>query len=657
MVLQVPFVQQSELLCGGAAIAMLERWWGRRGVDAEAFAPLVRPALGGITTGDLVAATRARGWLTSEVRGTIDLVRQALRDSVPVVALIAVSPTRYHYVVIVGWSDDRVVFHDPAVGPFVNRSTVAFLRQWSATDQWALLVRPSPVTESPIAAMSVQAPPPTDSLPCRPWLDQAAAAASDHHLAAADRALALARVSCPTEALVDRELAGIRFRQGRQAEAGLLVSDYLRRAPGDSLAWQLLASSRYLEGRRGEALDAWNVIGRPLVDLVHIDGSHHVRFGVLTGALGLPVGTVLTRERLALANRRIDDVPALSRTRVTYVAVPGGLVEVRAAVVEHPVVAPLPMLLLTTAVRAFTRQDVAVPVASPFGAGERWVAQWRWEAADPRRAVRLDIPARVVIPGVVNVGGSWEGFHVGNGDQAVSASREERRTTTLGFTGWATAHAEALVGLRLEAWTRGDRALAVTLGTARHWLDDRAVVAVVGEQALPLGRGTGYARISVSLAWRSPVAAHRLDWSGRLGGDWASVRTPLGLRPMAGGDPARRIPLRAHPLIRSDLLVARQAGRGVIHGGFAVDRHIADVDRLTLAVGLFLDGAQVMLPADGSSRSTRFLDAGIGVRVGAIGNTGMALRLDLARGLLEDRRWALSAGLQQPWPPRLRPLP
>src|SRR5664279_2564523 len=107
-VLQVPYVAQSELLCGGAAVAMVERWWGRRGVYAEEFAQLVRPASGGIRTTDLVLATRARGWQTQAVRGTPALVQQMLRDSVPVVALIQVAAARYHYVVIVGWGAEQV---------------------------------------------------------------------------------------------------------------------------------------------------------------------------------------------------------------------------------------------------------------------------------------------------------------------------------------------------------------------------------------------------------------------------------------------------------------------------------------------------------------------------------------------------------------------
>jgi len=97
---------------------MVERWWGRRGVYAEDFAGLVRPASGGIVTTDLALAIGARGWDTQVFRGTPELVQESLRDGVPVVALIEVDPDRYHYVVVLGWSDGHVVYHDPATAPF-----------------------------------------------------------------------------------------------------------------------------------------------------------------------------------------------------------------------------------------------------------------------------------------------------------------------------------------------------------------------------------------------------------------------------------------------------------------------------------------------------------------------------------------------------------
>ena len=59
--LDVPYLPQSESLCGGAAIAMLMRYWGAANVYAETFADLVDPAADGVHGADLLKALRSRG--------------------------------------------------------------------------------------------------------------------------------------------------------------------------------------------------------------------------------------------------------------------------------------------------------------------------------------------------------------------------------------------------------------------------------------------------------------------------------------------------------------------------------------------------------------------------------------------------------------------
>ncbi|HYW51693.1 MAG TPA: papain-like cysteine protease family protein, partial [Gemmatimonadaceae bacterium] len=172
--LQVPYIAQSVLLCGGAAIAMIERWWGRRGVYAEDFAALVRPEEGGIRTTDLAAMMSSRGWMVQALETTGTRVRLSLADSVPVIALIRVAERRYHYVVILGWNDDGVTYHDPAVSPSMTVDTGTFMRRWRGGKQWALFARPGATPSTP-PAVAVQTV--VDSLPCRPWLDKAADAA------------------------------------------------------------------------------------------------------------------------------------------------------------------------------------------------------------------------------------------------------------------------------------------------------------------------------------------------------------------------------------------------------------------------------------------------------------------------------------------------
>jgi hypothetical protein len=632
---------------------MVERWWGRRGVRAEEFADLVRPASGGILTTDLELATRARGWMTQMVRGTPARVQQSLNDSVPVVALIRVAPSRYHYVVILGWSDDEVVFHDPAVGPFTTLATSVFLRRWSEADQWALIVRPpSAVAASEPSPPDPPPPAPDDSLPCRPWLDEAVSAAVARRLDDAAELLAVAGATCPAEPLVLRELAGVRFRQGREAEAVRLAVEYLRHAPGDALGWQLLASSRYLDGDLTGALAAWNVIGRPTVDLVRIDGTRAIRYATIARAIDVPPGVVLTPGHLRLARRRIADVPALAMANVTYAAVSGGMVELRAAVVERPVVPSLPRLVVGGALRAAVRREVGVSLSTPLGAGERWTFQYRWEAADPRAVIRLDIPARIGLPGVVMVEGSREQYRF-DGSPA-PASPAQRHATTIGFRGWLGEGLEALAGARLERWSAEGSYVVLALGGALHGSNDRVVLTALAEQAASLTDLHPYRRVQARAAWTSPSATSAVTWAARLGADWTTVNTPRGLWPIAGGDLARAIPLRAHPFIVHDRLPTARTGRGILHGGVAADRPIAAMGPLTLDAGIFLDGADVIATDGNAPRHRRYVDAGAGLRIGLSGTELEALRIDVARGLIADRRWGLSVGLQQPWPPRLR---
>lgn len=69
-----------------------------------------------------------------------------------------------------------------------------------------------------------------------------------------------------------------------------------------------------------------------------------------------------------------------------------------------------------------------------------------------------------------------------------------------------------------------------------------------------------------------------------------------------------------------------------------------------LAAGLFLDGAEIRNPADGSGRDRFYLDAGGGLRMGILDGQLGVLRIDLATGLT-DRGTAITVGLHQSWPP------
>src|SRR4051812_44978700 len=95
--LAVPFVPQSTDLCGGAAAAMVFRFWGDTHADAQQFAPLIDRQARGIRVDVLVDAVRARGWTAATIEGTLTSVRDRLDRREPIIVLLGDRRNRYHY--------------------------------------------------------------------------------------------------------------------------------------------------------------------------------------------------------------------------------------------------------------------------------------------------------------------------------------------------------------------------------------------------------------------------------------------------------------------------------------------------------------------------------------------------------------------------------
>src|SRR5688572_22419849 len=140
--LDVPYISQSEDLCGGAAAAMVLRFWGERGLTAESFAPLVDRSAAGIRTDALTGELRARGWRVTGLAGTPAILDTELERGRPVIALIQDRPGRFHYVVVVGVTAAAVIYHDPAQVPFRTMARVEFDRRWRVADNWMAVVLP-----------------------------------------------------------------------------------------------------------------------------------------------------------------------------------------------------------------------------------------------------------------------------------------------------------------------------------------------------------------------------------------------------------------------------------------------------------------------------------------------------------------------------------
>ena len=622
-ILDVPYIAQSELLCGGAAAAMVMRYWGERSVDAESFQPLVDLKAGGIRTDALAASLRDRHWNAIAVEGSAAGLMHELQQGRPVIALIEDRPRTYHYIVVVAQNGNGVVFHDPARTPFRVVSTADFDRRWAAAKRWMLIVTPA----APRPSASGEARAPSVASTCDQQVAAAVQQAGNARLDDAERTLVSA-LSCPGGAAF-RELAGLRVIQRRWSEAADLASTALAREPGDTYASRVLATARFLGDDQLGALDAWNRVQEPRIDLVRIDGLTRTRYTVVEHLLGLKAGEVLTRGNLLRARRRLNELPAGSGA-VDFAPLPSGLADVRATVLERP---PLPRNLFDLGVlglaTAITR-ELAIPISSPTGGGEQIAADWRFWAHRPLYQLSISAPA------------PWRGIW------RLAASRERQPFTAtfsptvhdslqLDLADWASGTVRWQVGGGVDRWNQqrvfrtAAAAMRVTSPTNR--LDARAQVRTW------FGGGREFARFDARIVARSSARM-----SGVVVTADGGVAAVIGSAPpdlWLAGDTGRARPLllRAHPILtEGERFRTERMSRLFVHESTEVQRW--------WSVGPFRAGAATFVDTGRTARrllGSPFtdMDVGFGVRGAYPGRAG-ALRLDIARGL-RDGDTAISA--------------
>ncbi len=665
--LDVPYLSQTPALCGGAAVAMLMRYWGERDVFPQDFAPLVGPGEGGIVTGVLASAVRDRGWQAVVVPVVGENARARIRSEIdqgrPIIALIEVGPRTYHYVVIVGSTDQQVVVHDPARAPFRVLAWADFDKSWAATGRWMMLVLPPDGFRARDDAAPATPPPadvgvPANLTPCGALVDRGVDLALAGDRDGAEQGLVAATNLCPSDPASWRELAGLRFSESRWSEAQVLALLAVRLAPDDTYAWQLVATSRYLLGDLTGALSAWNRTGEPHIDAVDIHGAGRTRQPVVARAAGLQPRQVLTPEAFGLALRRVGDVPAASDVRMSYESLDGGLAKVNVFFDSRPLVPSGWVTFAGMGARA-PDEELQVDVAGPLGVGDLESVAWRWSAARPRVAVGLALPSPLG-SGIVSLDASWEEQTYDATPSSVGATvvREPRRRVGLHLANWSTSWLRWQTGAALDHLREYDDLDESRFEPRQYFnvesaLDirlagDRLAVSVSGGWWAPFAGGDRFDTGGLLVAWRSTDDATRPAWSAVTGIDAASRVTPLALWSGAGIGQGRSDLLRAHPLLDNDVLTGPVFGRDVAYGSFEYDRPVGRTAAGGLAIAGFVDTAQAWHRMNGLGTSPLFVDAGVGVRVHALGPNG-SVRIDLAHGL-RGGGTTLSAGWIGAWP-------
>lgn len=646
----MPYLAQHEALCGGAAAAMVLRYWGAADVQPEDFAPLLDLARRGISTGRLTDAVAALGFEARPLATDAASVARHVALGRPIVALIDAGGGRLHYVVLLGWANDRVLLHDPAVGPFRVWTERAFLEAWRATGGFALLVLPGETSpaEATTTAEAAALPPG----PCQSLVDAGVALGRGADPEAAVPSLTAAAELCPDEARPLQELAGVRFRQERWEEAAALAARACRLAPADAGGWRLLGASHFLADQRAEALEAWNHADEPRVDRIRIEGLSRTRQQVALAYLGLNAREILTSDRLARAARRLAELPSATSTALAYRPVAEGRVDVVASVSEPGVLDPLPVLAVRGAIGALTEREVRVPFYSLTGGGDRLEVGGRFAPRRPALWAALASPRTKGLSGVFTLTGLWDRQTYAVGAAGSRPLEETRRSAALDWSTWSTSTLRFHAGAGLDRWP--DRPTDASLRAGAEWRLRGDHVAATADLAawLPLGSAHPFNQVTGGLMFRSRTRSGGPLVTARVEGARASARAPLGLWPGAGTGTGRPWLLRAHPLLSDGVVSGEAFGRGLLHASIELETPPLRLSVARLAVAVFSDWARAWDRPGRRGAGPGLTALGAGLRVRLPGSSG-ALRLDAATRV-DGGGLTVSADWMAAWPRQSR---
>lgn len=617
-ILDVPFISQSEALCGGAAAAMVLRYWGARGLDAESFAHLVDRTAAGIRTTRLIEDLRQRGWNAIAVEGRGEAIDRELIAGRPVLTLVEDRPGTFHYIVIVAATAQAIVFHDPARAPFRVMDRERFEQRWSRANRWMAVITPGEAASRP-SPLSSDAGPVSDSSTCSGRVASGVRNAQAGALDAAERDLTAA-LSCGGSAPF-RELAGVRLLQKRWPEVSELASAAIAADPMDAYAWQLLATSRFVQNDPAGALEAWNRIAQPHVDLVSVGGLVRTRQPVVERLLAIKPQSLLTPALLDRSARRLTGLPSAEGARVEYVPKPSGLAELRAHVVERPLVPGDAWSYVSLGLVAASRREVAISAGSLTGGGERIAAGWRFWPGRPRVNVNVTAPAPW--------GGLWGADAFAERQPFSDDTFPTARRASAGITAsnWITSHARASARAGVDRWDDRGTYFTTTgellLATAR----DRLVVALDGSG---WAGEDPFGAFAASLRLRSSDALRGRQFIARAGGAAVTTSTPADLWYAGDVGTVRPALLRAHPVIDDGSLLSDRLGRSIAHVSGEVRQWWTIKPAIHLGAALFADAAHVAQRAGNDSRGD--VDLGGGLRLGFPGLDGV-FRIDLGKGV------------------------
>jgi hypothetical protein len=674
--LEVPYLAQKDALCGGAAMAMVMRFWGDRTAAARDYQSLVPRGEHGIPAGDLAAAVTERGWTVVAVRGAagngtstpLAAIDRHIANGEPIVALIEERPRVNHYVVVVGVTPDAVVVHDPARGPYQVVARDVFVRQSAAAGGFVAAVLPQSrparglngtgngtATHDAAATGTVANGAKDGPLACTAIVERHLILARDGDHDGAKAGLEAATQLCPDDAAAWRGLANVQFLKSEWPTAELSAARAVALAPGDASMWRLLATSRFLQDDFTGALEAWNHVGEPLADVVTVHGISRIDESTVLDLANISADTMLTRGRLHRATRRLELLPGVSQARVTLAPGRTGAASVDVFVKEQKRYPTSLTNVATIGGKAVLTDEIRLDIANLTGQGDVWTGAYRWSG--PRRRVIGRLESAVPhLPGVVSLEGLFERqtYLV----PALGTVVEGRRRVSATVTDWRTSWWRWSGGAAFDRIAERNH-LGFDGGIDLRALRDHLSFIGTGSVWTPLQTGEAFASGQTrdwfasgltAVAWRTATEPVPLLFHGDVGFAAATAASPLAVWPGSHTNPDRGGSMRAHPMREDDIISGEVFGRRIAFATVTSEQLVMERKFGRVSIAEFVDMGRAWDRLAGLDTSLLHVDIGVGLRF-ASAKAGGIIRLDIARGV-RDGRNHFSAGYMRAWPGR-----
>lgn len=386
----------------------------------------------------------------------------------------------------------------------------------------------------------------------------------------------------------------------------------------------------------------------PSVEAIDVEGAERTRPAVVLDALRLRPQRVLTPDAFARAARRLDALPAASRTELSQRPLTNGSVRVTASIKERALV---PTALGDWALvggRALFAGDIKFDVSGPFGAGEVFSTTLRWSENRPKVGVAVAVPQLGPLPGVTRFEGLWERQAYARPVDASTPFRERRLRAGIRVTDWAASWVAWHAGAAFDRFGEADH-VAVNAGLDVRLRRNLVAIMLDTENWSPTNGGSRFFETELAGAWRSTAAA-TAPWQALAGVTIVSNPAPLALWPGASAGRGRGVLLRAHPLHDDGIVTSDVFGRRMLYGSIERQQIVKTTSIATFGVAGFVDAAKAWRGVNASGSSPVHVDIGVGLRINALKTDGM-VRLDFGYGL-QDGNTQLSAGWVAAWPRR-----